>query len=111
LRLSDAAETEFGRHLVTAGWAATVVRDFLFSLGRFSRACLLLVGSAGKASKLVSSWGREARRLGGLPLGSGIYRRWLQERFKHPYLRDAFLSSGFGVAPLKPQPPGPSCRA
>lgn len=97
LRLSDAAETEFGRHLVTAGWAATVVRDFLFSLRRFSRACLLLVGSAGKASKLVSSWGREARRLGGLTLGSGVYRRWLQERFKHPYLRDAFLSSGFGV--------------
>lgn len=97
LRLSDAAETDFGRHLVTAGWAAALVADFLFSLRRFSRGCLLLVGTTGKATSSVGQWVRQARRWGGLPLGAGIYRRWLQERFKHPYLRDGFLSYGFGV--------------
>lgn len=97
LRLSDAAETGFGRHLVSSGWAAHLASDFLFSLRRFSQACLLLVGATGKASSKVGQWGRQARRLGGLPLGSGIYRRWLQERFKHPYLRDGFLACGFGV--------------
>lgn len=97
LRLSDAAETDFGRHLVTAGWAKTVIAEFLFSLRRFNQACLLLVGARGKASLRVRAWGRQARRLGGVPLGSGMYRRWLRERFKHPYLRDGFLRSGFGV--------------
>ncbi len=97
LRLSDAAETSFGRHLVTSGRAASLARDFLFSLRRFSQACLLLVGTTGKASRLVGCWARQARHWGGLPLGSGVYRRWLQERFKHPYLRDSFLSCGFGV--------------
>ncbi len=42
---------------------------------------------------------------GGLALGRAPWRRWLAERFRHPYLRDALLSAGWGVDTLETAAP------
>lgn len=95
LRLSDPEETAFGLRLAALKGLARLARDFVFSRKRFARGCLLLVGG-GEALALGLAR-RLARQVGGLVLGERGWHQWKRDRFALPYLRDTFLSAGFGV--------------
>ncbi len=101
LRLSDAVETEVA---MAAGLAqsalGSLVRGWLRLRGFGEGACLLLLGAAGTRSSVTSVF-EEARRTlrphGSVWLGSRPGHKWLADRFRHPYLRDALLDLGYAT--------------
>jgi len=105
LRLSDPPETEVA---VAAGLAhrfgAGAARWWLRRWGVGRDACLLLVGTAGEP-EVARGVLRCARRLlgglGALRLGTRPGARWLADRFRHPYLRDALLDGGIATDTLE----------
>jgi alkyldihydroxyacetonephosphate synthase len=108
LRLSDPEETTFAMTLASLSPLAARASRTLFSLRRYRHGCLLLVGWTGTAQQVtlaasVSSavW----RAAGGLAVGRAGWRRWRADRFRHPYLRDALLSAGWGVDTLETAAP------
>jgi alkyldihydroxyacetonephosphate synthase len=106
LRLSDADESVFGTTLIELSPLARRVASVLF--GTRPGGCLLLLGWAGSAADVARA--RDAARAvwrgaAGVPLGRGGWRRWLSERFRHPYLRDSLLSLGWGVDTLETAAP------
>jgi alkyldihydroxyacetonephosphate synthase len=108
LRLSDPAESSFGKTLASLSPLAARVSRALFSLRRYRQGCLLLLGWAGGAQE--TALGRQAaarvwRAAGGLALGQSGWRRWRAERFRHPYLRDELLSAGWGTDTLETAAP------
>ena len=108
VRLSDPDETSFGVALTELPRLASSARDLIFSLRRFRNGCLLLLEWAGSlqevnlARQTASGVWRDA---GGLALGRTGWRRWLDERFRHPYVRDVLLSVGWGVDTLETAAP------
>jgi alkyldihydroxyacetonephosphate synthase len=108
LRLSDPAESSFGTTLASLPPLAARVSRALFSLRRFRQGCLLLLGWAGGAQEATlarQAAARVWRAAGGLALGQSGWRRWLAERFRHPYLRDELLSAGWGTDTLETAAP------
>ncbi|MGD1146638.1 MAG: FAD-binding oxidoreductase [Thermoanaerobaculaceae bacterium] len=108
VRLSDPDETSFGIALTELSRLASRVRNTVFGLRRFRHGCLLLLEWAGSLQdvglarqKAVGVW----RDAGGLGLGRSGWRRWLDERFRHPYVRDVLLSAGWGVDTLETAAP------
>lgn len=102
LRLSDPSETEVAMATGLAGHALAgrALRTWLRLRGRRNYGCLLLLGAAGEPGELWTAHGaaREIlRRYGAVALGAGPGRRWLGERFRHPYLRDALLDRGIAT--------------
>lgn len=109
LRLSDEAETEVavtlglrGRRVVGAA-----ARALLRLRGVSDHPALLLLG---EAPGPLGAPGREAamaiaRRRGGVGLGDRPGRRWLRDRFRHPYLRDALLDAGVATDTLETAAP------
>jgi len=106
LRLSDAPETEVAMAvgLGASRWAP-LVRAWLRLRGIGDDACLLLLG-ASSPEDAVSHGGADAaleaartllRRHGAAWLGAGPGRKWLADRFRHPYLRDALLDRGYAT--------------
>ncbi|MCX7894997.1 MAG: FAD-binding oxidoreductase [Thermoanaerobaculum sp.] len=95
VRLSDAPETTLALALAELKGLGKVASQLLFARRRFAQGCLLLLGG-GEEERLRRAW-RVAGQLGAWSLGAWGWRRWLRDRFRHPYLRDAFLSLGFGV--------------
>jgi alkyldihydroxyacetonephosphate synthase len=110
LRLSDEPETEVAMALGLARHAgvAPLVRGWLRLRGVAREACLLLTGAAG-AGDAVREALEEARgvlaRHGGVGLGGSPGRRWLAERYRHPYLRDALLDLGIATDTLETAAP------
>jgi alkyldihydroxyacetonephosphate synthase len=114
LRLSDPAETSFGTTLVHLSPLAARVSRALFGLRRYRQGCLLLLGWAGGAQEVMlaeQTAARLWRAKGGLALGRSGWRRWRDERFRHPYLRDELLSAGWGVDTLETAAPWASLGA
>jgi alkyldihydroxyacetonephosphate synthase len=109
LRLSDPQETEVALAVGLGGHAwAPLVRAFLRLRGIGPDSCLLLCGAAGGARKL--RYGLKAaqaivRRRGGVSLGESPGRRWLADRFRHPYLRDSLLDLGWATDTLETAAP------
>ncbi|MEW6338193.1 MAG: FAD-binding oxidoreductase [Acidobacteriota bacterium] len=106
LRLSDPDESAFGARLVELSPVARRVAGVLF--GARPGGCLLLLGWTGGAAEVARA--RDAARAiwraaSGIPLGRGGWRRWLRERFRHPYLRDTLLGLGWGVDTLETAAP------
>ena len=100
MRLSDPGETAFGTTLVELSPLATRAARLLFGSRRFAEGCALLLGWAGSPREIGRARAaarRVWRRHGGLAVGAAGWQRWLRERFRHPYLRDALLSAGWGV--------------
>jgi alkyldihydroxyacetonephosphate synthase len=100
LRLSDAAETELAltlglsqdRHL------GRIVRGFLSLRGVTEKSCMMLCGGADEALEESS---RILKTHGGLGVGKSPGRKWLADRFRHPYLRDSLLDSGYATDTLE----------
>jgi alkyldihydroxyacetonephosphate synthase len=108
LRLSDADESSFAASLLhLPAPLATPFRRLLRSR-RFGAGCLLLLGWAGgraEVGRARSLARRRWRAHGGLGLGGHGFASWRRERFRHPYLRDALLSAGWGVDTLETAAP------
>jgi alkyldihydroxyacetonephosphate synthase len=114
LRLSDPPETSFGTTLVSLSPLAARVSRALFGMRRYRQGCVLLLGWAGGAQEVMLAEQAAAklwRAAGGLALGRSGWRRWRDERFRHPYLRDELLSAGWGVDTLETAAPWASLGA
>jgi alkyldihydroxyacetonephosphate synthase len=101
LRLSDVRETEVAMAIgIAKNRFAPLIQSWL-RLRRMDRdTCLLLLGSHGTALELDALWDRVRDLLRPFPtasLGTGPGRRWLGERFHHPYLRDSLFDLGYGT--------------
>jgi len=104
LRLSDPTETSFATTLVPLSRMQAIVSQMLFGFPRYRHGCLLLLGWAGAAQDVVlarHAAARVWREHEGLSLGESGWRRWRADRFRHPYLRDALLTRGWGVDTLE----------
>ena len=106
IRLSDEPETEMAMAigLSRLSWAAGFVRGALRLRGIRGSGCLMLCGAAGDERHVREALDRTAmvlRAHGGVGLGSGPGRRWLADRFRHPYLRDALLDEGVATDTLE----------
>ncbi|MDH3495353.1 MAG: FAD-binding oxidoreductase [Gemmatimonadota bacterium] len=110
LRLSDECETTVGMALGLArrGIVGTLVRRWLAARGAWEGGCLMLLGAAGDPSTVRRTLG-DARAIlrshGGVGLGRTPGRRWLSDRFRHPYLRDALLDAGVATDTLETAAP------
>jgi alkyldihydroxyacetonephosphate synthase len=109
LRLSDAAETEVALALGLAHRSVLgpLVRRWLAWRG-VAQGCLLLTGASGEAGPVRSTLAGVRsllRRHGGVALGQRPGRRWLKDRFRHPYLRDSLLDLGIATDTLETAAP------
>lgn len=101
LRLGDAPETEVAMSvgLATHAWGG-LARGWLRWRGLGAGSCLLLLGASGESDAVALAF-EEARLIvrphGAAWLGARPGRRWLAERFRHPYLRDALLDRGIAT--------------
>jgi alkyldihydroxyacetonephosphate synthase len=109
LRLSDEAETEVG---VTLGLrahriAGAAARAWLALRRVPERACLVLAGAATDRAGLraLDEAAAILREQGGVGLGDRPGRRWIADRFRHPYLRDALLDRGIAVETVETAAP------
>ncbi len=109
LRLSDATESAIALliGLGHAGGAASVIKRYLDWRG-VGAGCLLLAGAAGSERERRRAFAAarpHRRRHGAVSLGRGAGRRWLADRFRHPYLRDGLLDAGYATESLETAAP------
>ena len=101
IRLSDPPETQVALAIGLASSRFSGLFHRFLELRRIgSEACLLLYGADGApwSVKSTLSCARSViRRRRGVILGSSPGRKWLADRFRHPYLRDALLDRGFAT--------------
>ena len=104
LRLSDPDESSFAAALLHLPPVVGSLFRRVLRSARFRSGCMLLLGWAGTRSDVRraraaarSCW----RAHGGLGLGARGFRSWRRDRFRHPYLRDALLSAGWGIDTLE----------
>lgn len=105
LRLSDAPETEVAMAVGLASTsAAPLLRTYLKLRGLGRGACLMLCGVAGTPDTVHSTLAAARsvlRRHRGVVLGRRPGRTWQHDRFRHPYLRDALLDTGYATDTLE----------
>jgi alkyldihydroxyacetonephosphate synthase len=109
LRLSDPTETAtallvgLGGH----GAGAAAIRRYLAWRG-VGAGCLVLAGAAGddgERRRALAAAAHHLARHGGVSLGRSPGRRWLADRFRHPYLRDGLLDAGYAAETLETAAP------
>jgi len=109
LRLSDETETEVGVTLGLRGHRllGAAARAWLSLRGVSERACLVLAGApADRAgARALDDAGSILGKHGGVGLGDRPGRRWLHDRYRHPYLRDALLDRGIAVETVETAAP------
>ena len=110
IRLSDEPETEMAMTIGLSRhpWTAGLVRGGLRLRGIRGSGCLMLCGAAGDEQHVRETLDRTSAVLhasGGVGLGTSPGRRWLAERFRHPYLRDALLDRGIATDTLETAAP------
>ena len=110
IRLSDEAETELFLHLSPPSSSRSRLAQALGSSYAAARgfplpgSCLMLFTFEGEESETkvgMASTRALLRRHGGLDLGASPARKWRQDRFHHPYLRDELLDMGALVDTLE----------
>lgn len=102
LRLSDANETAvtLALGLRSAHPLTPLIRRWLSFRGVTDEACLMLYGVAGEKNtvhRVRGDAGGIIHRHGAVSLGTSPGRRWLADRFRHPYLRDSLLDAGIAT--------------
>ena len=110
LRLSDEPETEVALRagLADHSLAAPLLRGWIRLRGIRGSGCLLLCGAAGNVAETETCLDRAAailRHHGAVALGRRPGRRWLEDRFRHPYLRDSLLDRGIATDTLETAAP------
>ncbi len=110
LRLSDEPETEVALRagLADHAFVAPLLRGWIRLRGIRGSGCLLLCGAAGSTGETEACLDRAAaivRRHGAVALGRRPGRRWLEDRFRHPYLRDSLLDQGIATDTLETAAP------
>lgn len=105
-RLLDFQETRFSILAGRRSGLSQAVIDLFLKLKRFKTTdCLLLLTFEGESAKLLGATVkyaiRLARRLGGRGLGGAPVRKFYQQRFDLPYLRDELLNLGILVETLE----------
>jgi len=110
LRLSDGPETEVALRagLADHSVVAPLLRGWIRLRGIRGSGCLLLCGAAGTQGETEAILDRAAgilRRHGAVALGRRPGRRWLEDRFRHPYLRDSLLDRGIATDTLETAAP------
>jgi len=105
IRLSDAPETEVAMAVgLGASRVAPLVERWLALRGISGDACLMLFGAAGDQDG-VDDCLRQARAIirshRGVSLGRRPGRKWLHDRFRHPYLRESLLDLGYATDTLE----------
>jgi alkyldihydroxyacetonephosphate synthase len=105
VRLSDAPETQVAMAVgLGKSAAAPFVERVLELRGLGAEACLMLFGAAGDR-RSVADCLRRARRIvrshRGVSLGKRPGKHWLQDRFRHPYLRESLLDLGYATDTLE----------
>jgi alkyldihydroxyacetonephosphate synthase len=108
LRLSDPTETAAAL-LVGLGESSfgSLARRYLRLRG-VGEGCLVLLGAAGSAVHRRRALAAGAAVLAShhaVALGSGPGRKWLADRFRHPYLRDSLLDAGYASETLETAAP------
>jgi alkyldihydroxyacetonephosphate synthase len=111
LRLSDEPETAVALTVGLGGKRLTAaILDGWLRLRRFprdaagARGCLLLLGATGAPHEVERTYDRAESVLAdhrAVRLGNGPGRKWLHDRFRHPYLRDALLDRGYASETLE----------
>ncbi len=109
LRLSDAAETAVAMAVgLGHGRLGRLAGSVLRLRGLGADSCLLLIGAAGAPDRvddtLAEALEAVARRHG-VSLGRRPGRRWLADRFRHPYLRESLLELGYATDTLETAAP------
>ena len=77
-----------------------LVRSWLKVRGFHRGACLLLLGASGGEAQVDDALARariQIASFGSAWLGERPGRKWLHERFRHPYLRDGLFDHGIGT--------------
>jgi len=109
LRISDEAETEVGVTLTLKAHriAGAAARAWLSIRGVPEHPCIVLAGApADRAgARALDEAGAALREHGGVGAGDRPGRRWLADRFRHPYLRDALLDRGIAVETVETAAP------
>ena len=105
IRLSDPTETEAALAVGIGGhvWAP-VARGWLRLRGAGPGSCLLLCGAAGHSREIrwtLAETRRHLKSYQAVSLGQGAGQRWLADRFRHPYLRDALFDLGWATDTLE----------
>jgi alkyldihydroxyacetonephosphate synthase len=108
LRLSDAAETRLLREFASLGQERGLkhrVEEIYLKARRFDgNAAALIAGFAGSELEVLRArrrFGALARRLGAMALGEAPGRRWREQRYVMPYLRDPLMDQGVGIDTLE----------
>jgi alkyldihydroxyacetonephosphate synthase len=108
LRLSDDTETRFyrayGRVGKRGGAAAWIEKRYLalrHFTGSASAMIAIFEGDGDRVAYSKKHFGRIAKRLGAIDIGSGTGKRWHEGRFHGPYLRDPMMDRGVGVDTLE----------
>jgi alkyldihydroxyacetonephosphate synthase len=110
LRLSDPTETEFALAVGLRKDRPTgrIARRLLGLRGVTERSCMMLSGAVGDSID-VDGVLREAAAIlkshGGVGLGASPGKRWVADRFRHPYLRDSLLDHGYATDTLETAAP------
>jgi alkyldihydroxyacetonephosphate synthase len=104
LRLSDAAETEVALRLGLRKDRAfdRILRRLLTFRGVTEKSCMMLCGAAGDGLEESSAI---LKAHGGVGVGASPGRKWLADRFRHPYLRDSLLDCGYATDTLETAAP------
>jgi alkyldihydroxyacetonephosphate synthase len=110
LRLSDEPETEVALRagLADHSLVRPLLRGWIRLRGIRSSGCLMLCGAAGRVEEIEVALDRAAavlRRHGAVALGRRPGNRWLEDRFRHPYLRDSLLDRGIATDTLETAAP------
>jgi alkyldihydroxyacetonephosphate synthase len=104
LRLSNAEETRTSLELAGPSRALGLLRRALHLRGVDDGMCLLLAGVTGDG-RVARAGLRELKRLsrehGGVHVGGRMGRRWVENRFRAPYLRNSLWELGYAVDTLE----------
>lgn len=105
LRLSDPPETEVAMAIGLASSPfASLAQRYLRLRGIKDQGCLILVGATGSNPEVAEALEGARSILSAhhaVSLGRGPGRHWQQDRFRHPYLREALMDHGWATDTLE----------
>jgi alkyldihydroxyacetonephosphate synthase len=104
IRVSARAETETQLALAGHKWVVGFLERFLSWRGAGDARCMVIFGVTGTRPQAKGAL-RRARRLfkkaGGVYLGRSFGRKWKENRFRVPYLRNTLWEYGYAVDTLE----------